>query len=165
MDSDIFTGRILLIDGAMGTMLQESGGLAPGACPEELNLTRPEAVKAVHEKYAVAGADALTTNTFGATAIKLAEYGLSGKVAEINRAGVKAAREVAEASGRRVLVAGGMGPTGKFLQPVGGMSFDEAYALYAEQARSLAEAGADFILIETMSDIKEARAAVIAAKS
>ena len=156
--------RALLFDGAMGTMLQESG-LKPGGCPEELNSSNPEAVKAVHKKYIDAGADIVTTNTFGGTRPKLEEYGLADRLDELNAAAVKAAKDAAEVSGRTVFVAGGMGPTGKFIKPIGSMSYDEAYEAFAEQARSLAAAGADLLIIETMSDIKEARAAVIAAKA
>ncbi len=155
--------RALLMDGAMGSMLQEAG-LKPGQCPDEMNLSSPAAVASVHESYVRAGADVLTTNTFGATRAKLDEYGLGPKLAEINRAAVELARKAAQGAGREVFVAAGMGPTGRFLAPVGEMSFDEAYGFYAEQARALAEAGPDAIIIETMSDIKEARAAVIAAK-
>jgi 5-methyltetrahydrofolate--homocysteine methyltransferase len=164
LGKDFLKKRVLLIDGAMGTMLQESG-LPPGGAPELLNLTEPGLIKGIHAKYAGAGADVLTTNTFGGTGIKLAEYGLKDRADEINRAAVRLAREAADESGRDILVAGDMGPTGSFLRPVGELSFDAAYDAYAAQAESLAKAGADLILIETMSDIKEVRAAVIAAKS
>lgn len=163
-----FIGRLkesaLLFDGAMGTMLQESG-LKPGGCPEELNASNPEAVKNIHKKYIDAGADIVTTNTFGGTRPKLEEYGLAGRLDELNKAAVRAARDAADGAGRTVFVAGGMGPTGKFIKPIGSMSFDEAYEAFAEQARSFAAAGADLLIIETMSDLKEARAAVIAAKA
>jgi len=155
--------RALLMDGAMGSMLQ-AGGMKPGDCPEELNVTKPDVVKGVHAAYAEAGADVLTTNTFGGTRIKLAEYGFESRVKELNEAGVRLAREAADASGREMFVAGGLGPTGRFLKPVGDMDFDEAYSIFYEQSEALAKAGADTIIIETMSDIKEARAAVIAAK-
>ncbi|MGC2424269.1 MAG: homocysteine S-methyltransferase family protein, partial [Nitrospirota bacterium] len=165
------SGRILVLDGAMGTMLQESG-LKPGACPESMNLERPDIVTKIHLQYAMAGADVLTTNTFGGSRIKLAEYGLGDKVAEVSRAAVSAARDAVDSYCRErgpgatpVFIAGDMGPTGKFLEPVGELSFDDAYANFYEQAKALAEAGADFLLIETMSDLKEARCAVIAAKA
>jgi 5-methyltetrahydrofolate--homocysteine methyltransferase len=164
-------GRILVLDGAMGTMLQESG-LKAGACPESMNLECPDIVTKIHLQYAVAGADILTTNTFGGSRIKLAEYGLGDKVAEVSRAAVSAAREAADSYRKErgpgaapVFIAGDMGPTGKFLAPVGELSFDDAYANFYEQAKALAGAGADLLLIETMSDLKEARCAVIAAKA
>jgi len=147
----------------MGSMLQDAG-LRPGECPELMNIERPDVVSAVHAQYAAAGADVLTTNTFGATRVKLDEYGLSPRLREINAAAVKLARKAAAGSGRDVMVAGGMGPTGKFLAPVGELSFDLAYDVFREQAQALAEAGADAIIIETLSDIKEARAAVMAAR-
>jgi 5-methyltetrahydrofolate--homocysteine methyltransferase len=152
-------------------MLQESG-LKPGACPESMNLERPDIVTEIHLQYAMAGADILTTNTFGGSRIKLSEYGLGDKVAEVSRAAVKAAKDAADSysKGRGpgaapVFIAGDMGPTGKFIEPVGELSFDDAYDNFHEQAKALAEAGADLLLIETMSDLKEARCAVIAAKA
>ncbi len=165
------SGRILVLDGAMGTMLQESG-LKPGACPESMNLERPDIVTKIHLQYAMAGADILTTNTFGGSRIKLSEYGLGDKVAEVSRAAVRRPGTAADSYCRErgpgatpVFIAGDMGPTGKFLEPVGELSFDDAYANFHEQAKALAEAGADLLLIETMSDLKEARCAVIAAKA
>ena len=158
-------------------MLQESG-LGAGACPESVNLGHPEIVTEIHRKYAEAGADILTTNTFGGSRIKLSEYGLGDRVAEVSRAAVKAARETVNPplppfvkggsggfSSRNIYIAGDMGPTGKFLEPVGELSFDAAYANFYEQAEALSDAGADLLLIETMSDLKEARCAVIAAKA
>ncbi|HEY3346927.1 MAG TPA: homocysteine S-methyltransferase family protein [Nitrospirota bacterium] len=156
--------RVLLIDGAMGTMLQEAG-MKPGSCPEELNASGPDIVLSVHRKYAAAGADVLTTNTFGGSRPKLAEYGLEGRLAELNGKAVEIAKKAAAETGREMFVMGDMGPTGMFLQPIGEMSFDQAVEIFAEQARALEAAGADCILVETMSDIKEARAAVIAAKA
>ncbi len=132
----------------------------------------PDIVTKIHRQYAVSGADILTTNTFGGSRIKLSEYGLGDKVSEVSRAAVSAAREAADSCCKErgpgaapVFIAGDMGPTGKFLEPVGELSFDDAYANFYEQAKALAEAGADFLLIETMSDLKEARCAVIAAKA
>lgn len=151
----------LVLDGAMGTMLQKLG-LKPGGCPDELCLREPDLIKKVHALYKEAGSDIVTTNTFGANRKKLAEYGLQNRLREINSAAVKIARA---AVGSKVFVAGGLGPTGSFVEPVGDMSFDEALAIFTEQAGALADAGADLIIIETMMDIKEVKAAIIGAKS
>lgn len=153
--------RPLIFDGATGTMLQRLG-LKPGGCPDELNLTNPGMVKKVHLAYFEAGSDIVTTNTFGANRAKLREYSLEGKLRDIN---IAAARTAREAAGHKGFVAGGLGPTGSFIEPVGDMSFDEALAIFSEQASALKEGGADLILIETMMDIKEMKAAIIAAKS
>jgi len=150
--------RVLVLDGAMGTMLQERG-LQSGRSPEEMNLTMPEVVAGVHREYLEAGADILVTNTFGGSSAKLSHYGLEEKLYEINAQGVAIARKVA---GGDAYVAASMGPTGRFVEPVGDCPFDEMTAIFREQAQPLIEAGADLITLETFLDIKEARAAVIA---
>lgn len=144
-----------LFDGAMGTMLQKAG-LPAGMPPEKMNLTVPETVKAIHTAYAAAGADILTANTFGASRQKLGE-----DPAPYITAGVWLARQ---AAGENTLVALDVGPLGVLMQPFGELSFEEAYSLFAEIVEAGAKAGADLILIETMSDLLEAKAALLAAK-
>lgn len=152
---------IQIIDGAMGTMLQ-SAGLRAGDCPEHFNLKQPDTVRQIHAEYVRSGATILETNSFGANRLKLSHYGLSDSVREINLAAARIARA---AAGEAAKVAGSVGPLGKFLQPLGEVSFDEACAVYAEQIAALEEGGVDYIVIETMIDIQEMRAALIAAKS
>jgi 5-methyltetrahydrofolate--homocysteine methyltransferase len=151
----------VLFDGATGTMLQMLG-LKPGGCPDELNIAEPEMVKKVHRAYREAGADVATTNTFGANRIKLKEYGLDGRISEIN---IAAARNAREAVGPEGFVAGDLGPTGEFVEPVGEAAFDDILKVYDEQAGALKEGGADLLIIETMMDIREMKAAIIGAKS
>lgn len=153
--------RPLVFDGATGTMLQKLG-LKPGGCPDELCLKDPGLVKKVHTAYIEAGSDIVTTNTFGANRAKLNEYDLGSKLREINIAAAKCARE---AAGDNRFVAGGLGPTGRFAEPVGDMSFDEALAIFSEQALALKEGGADLIIIETMMDIREMKAAIMGART
>jgi len=161
MKLDEALGReILVFDGAMGTMLQ-GRGLPAGACPDAWNLERPADVVAVHREYVEAGAHIIETNTFGATPIRLSHYGLQDRCRDITVAGVRCAREAAAG---RAWVAGSMGPLGALVEPLGELSFDEAYAQFAAQARAFAEARPDFIIIETIADLNELRAAVLACK-
>jgi len=153
--------RPLVFDGATGTMLQALG-LKPGGCPDEVVLKAPEMLAKVHVGYVEAGADVITTNTFGANRVKLREYGLEGRLREIN---VEAARCARAAAGPERFVAGGIGPTGAFVEPVGEMAFEEAVEVFSAQARALAEGGADLIVIETMMDLREMKAAILAARS
>jgi methionine synthase I (cobalamin-dependent) len=149
-----------LFDGAMGTMLQ-GAGLGAGESGERWNLERADAVAEIHRGYAAAGAAVVTTNTFGASSPRLASADLGDRVAEVNAAGVRIARKVADEFG--ALVAGDVGPTGELIEPLGTLSSHEAQAVFAEQIEALATAGADLILAETMSDLAEAEAVVRAA--
>lgn len=155
---------IHIFDGAMGTMFQQLGLLQPGACPELLCVEKPEKVTSVHQRYVDAGSTIIETFTFGASALKLEHYGLSDRVGEINKAAVMAAKAVKVPAGKAVKIAGGMGPSGRFIKPLGDLDFEEAYDNYYEQAQALESAGADYILIETFIDIQEMRAALLAAK-
>ncbi len=152
---------IHIFDGAMGTMLHQAG-LAPGECPEAWNITQPEKITAIHRQYIEAGATIIETNTFGGNRIKLSHYGLENKTTAINTAAVAAARL---AAGTHAQIAGSVGPTGKFIAPLGDLSFDTAYDVFFEQISALDQAGIDFIIIETIIDIQEMRAALLAAKA
>lgn len=142
----------------MGTMLQQSGEI-PGEVPELLNLLDPARVARVHRAYAEAGSRLVYANTFGANGLKLKGSGHS--VAEVVGAGVRLAKAAVD---RRARVAVDIGPLGALLEPMGSLTFEEAYALFTEMARAGAEAGADAVAIETMTDLAEARAALLAAK-
>jgi 5-methyltetrahydrofolate--homocysteine methyltransferase len=150
---------VILGDGAMGTMLQASG-LTTGGSPEEWNVTRPEVLRDIYRAYTDAGAQIITTNTFGCNRYRLALHGFEGRVAEFNRAAVRTAREVAAAADHPVLIAGDMGPTGEILFPLGTRMPEEVQEAFAEQAAALAGGGVDFFLIETMSALEEVEAAV-----
>ena len=147
--------RHLLFDGGMGTMLQVRG-LQAGELPELLNLTHPEEIAAIHHAYVEAGSEVVTTNTFGANRLKLGD---EATVDEIFAAAVRCAR----ASGARY-VTGDIGPLGALLRPMGTLSFDAAYELFAEEARAASKAGVDLFIIETMTDLLEIKAAVLACK-
>lgn len=151
--------RILFFDGAMGTMLQKNG-LAAGELPELWNLTHPRVITDIHRQYLDAGADILIANTFGANGVKL--HGCEYTVGEIITAAVKLAKG-AVGSGPQ-LVAMDIGPTGKLMKPLGDLGFEQAYDIFKEMAVAGEKAGADMILLETLSDTYECKAAVLAAK-
>jgi methionine synthase / methylenetetrahydrofolate reductase(NADPH) len=165
--SDIFASRPVLADGAMGTVLY-SRGIFINRCYDELNLSDPGLILAVHEEYLQAGAEILETNTFGANSFRLARHGLAGKVAEINAAGVKLARQAVEhlkdKQAGEAWVAGSVGPLGVRLEPLGKTSLDEARAAFSEQIGALAAAGADMLILETMPALNEAHEALKAAR-
>lgn len=140
---------VFVFDGAVGTRLYDKG-IYINRSYDELNLTAPELVREVHEEYVKAGADIIETNSFGATRHKLQTYGLEGKLREINAAAARLARE---AAGERVFVAGAMGPLGLRIEPYGPTSFEEARALYREQAEALLEGGVDLFILETFSEL------------
>jgi len=149
-----------LFDGAMGTMLQKYG-LAGSECPDYCNVSHPDIVQRIHREYAEAGSEYITTNTFGASPLKLADYGLEDQVEAIAQAAVRNAR----AASPHIRVAGDIGPTGQFIRPLGDLSFDEAASNFYRLAKALADAGADCLIIETIIDIQEMRAALTAAKA
>ena len=165
--ADIFTNRPILADGAMGTVLY-ARGVFINRCYDELNLTDPGLILSIHEEYLQAGSEIIETNTFGANRFRLARHGLAGSVAQINAAGVKIARQAVdhlrEKQAGEAWVAGSVGPLGVRLEPLGKTGLDEARAAFAEQIDALAEAGADLIIIETMSALNEAREALAAAR-
>jgi methionine synthase I (cobalamin-dependent) len=149
-------GGILIADGATGTTLQKAG-LPAGVAPERWNLENPDAIRALHQGYVQAGSDLILTNTFGGSRPRLRIEGLGDQVHEVNLAAANLAREIA---GDSALVLGDIGPTGQLLEPLGTLTYDDAVAAFAEQAAALVEGGVDGILIETMSDLNEAKAAV-----
>lgn len=151
---------ILIADGATGTMLQLAG-LPAGAAPERWNLENPEAILNLHRSYIEAGSDIILTNTFGGTRIRLSQDIDGPDVAAINR---RAAELACEAAGDSVIVFGDMGPTGQMLEPLGLQTYAETVEAYKEQAGALAAGGAHAIMIETMSDLNEAKAALEGAR-
>lgn len=153
---------VLIADGAMGTNLFDLG-LANGASGELWNVEHPERVRSVYQGFVDAGSDIILTNTFGANRFRFNLHKLAGRVAELNVAGARLAREVADAAGRPVVVAGSMGPTGEVLEPLGTRTKAEAEEAFHEQALALREGGADVAWIETMFADEELDAAVAAA--
>ena len=153
-------GDVVLGDGAMGTLLQ-SRGIEPGGAAELWNVEHADTITAIHTEYAEAGARLVTTNTFGGTSARLALHGLEDRVHELNLAGTRIAREVADRFDGWVL--GDVGPSGELLAPIGLVEPSEIRAMFVEQIAALVEGGADVILIETMSDLAEVEAAVAAA--
>ena len=168
--TDLLGEKIIISDGAMGTMIQRHG-LKAGELPELLNFTHPEVIKKIHTGYYRAGSDFVTTNTFGCNRLKTSSTGYT--VEQIVTQAVSLAREAAEEirndvpegqRNNRKFVALDIGPTGKMMAPVGDLSFDEAYDLFREQIKAGAGAGADFVLFETFTDIYEIKAGILAAK-
>lgn len=151
-------GKILVSDGAWGTFLQQKG-LKTGECPEEWNLTHPDKVLDIARSYIEAGADMIETNSFGGTRFKLEKFGLENEVFKLN----KAAAEISRKAAGEKFVLGSVGPTGKILM-MGDVTEEEMYEAFKEQAKGLEAGGADAIMIETMSDLDEARLAIRAAK-
>ncbi|MEE0705750.1 MAG: homocysteine S-methyltransferase family protein [Adlercreutzia sp.] len=153
----VLEGRAsLLCDGGMGTLVQAAGLHTVHEVPDLLNLTHPQDIAAIQRRYVEAGADCITTNTFSANRLKLKDT--DATVAQVYAAAAAIAREAGAP-----LVAGDIGPTGALLEPLGPLTFDEAYDIFAEQARAAEAAGCDVVLIETMADLLEAKAAVLAA--
>ena len=151
---------LLVADGGWGTELARRG-LEAGRAPELWNLERPDEVRAVASGYVAAGADIILTNTFGGSPLKLAKFGQEDKAEEINRRGVELSLEAAEG---RALVFASVGPSGEFMAPLGTVSEEEMVEQFARQAKALADAGADGVVIETMTDLGEARAALQAVR-
>ena len=152
--------QVLILDGATGTELQKKG-LPSGVCPEIWCLENPALLADVHASYVSAGAQVVYTCTFGANRFKLGQFGVKKDVYAVNRELALLARK---ACGKKALVAGDIGPTGLFIEPFGPLAFEEAVAAFKEQARGLIDGGCDMIVIETMIDIQEARAALVAVK-
>ena len=153
---------VLLADGATGTNLFAMG-LESGEAPELWNETAPEKVAALHRSFVEAGADIILTNSFGGTRHRLKLHHAEDRVEELNRLAAAIARRVADAAGRKVIVAGSVGPTGELLEPLGSLTYDGAVEAFAEQIRGLKAGGAEIAWIETMSAPAEARAAAEAA--
>ena len=147
--------EFLIFDGAMGTMIQKEGLDGLATPPDLLNLTHAADIEAIHRAYVEAGSDVVVTNTFSSNRLKLGD---AATVADM----YAAAARIARAAGARY-VGGDIGPTGSLLEPLGTLAFDDAYDLFAEQARAAEAAGCDLIVIETMADLREAKAAVLAA--
>ncbi|MFQ5772738.1 MAG: bifunctional homocysteine S-methyltransferase/methylenetetrahydrofolate reductase, partial [bacterium] len=157
---DELNKRVILFDGAMGTMLY-SRGIFINQCFDQVNLTNPRLVKEIHSDYANAGADIIQTNTFGANRFKLLKHGLGDSLEAINYQGAKLARDVA---GEQLYVAGSIGPLGIKIEPWGKLSKEEAQEAFQEQAQALLNGGVDLFILETFSDLSEIQQAIIAVK-
>ena len=154
-------GGPVLCDGAMGTLLY-SKGIFINRCYDELNVSQPELIRAVHHEYLQAGAEIIETNTFGANSFRLARHSLAGHVRDINLAGVHVAREAAKSFGG--WVAGSVGPLGIRIEPLGKTSFEEARATFREQITALVEGGVDLLMLETFGYVEELHQAVLACR-
>ena len=146
------TEGIVLADGAMGTMLY-AAGTPLDECFDTLNLSQPDVVTGVHRAYLEAGAALIETNTFGANRFKLEQFGFADRVRDINRRGVRLAREAREVSGRPALVAGSIGPTARTLAPFGTADPDAVRSVFREQVEALLEGGVDLLIVETIGSL------------
>ena len=165
--SELFQTRSVLCDGAMGTMLYDRGVFIH-RCYDELNLSQPDLIRAIHEEYLQAGAEIVETNTFGGNRFRLERHGLQDKVHDVNVAGAKIARQAADQirdkQATQAYVAGAVGPIGVQIEPLGKVSFEEARTAFAEQIRALAEGGVDLLMLETMISLNEVHQAILAAR-
>ena len=152
----------LLADGATGTNLFNMG-LSSGEPPEFWNTDQPDNIRSLYRSAVDAGSDIFLTNTFGGNAARLKLHAAQGRVRELNRVGASLGREIADAAGRTVVVAGSVGPTGEIFQPMGNLTHDLAVEIFHEQAEGLKEGGADVLWVETMSAFEEYAAAAEAA--
>jgi 5-methyltetrahydrofolate--homocysteine methyltransferase len=151
---------ILIADGATGTFLMDAG-LPAGTPPEAWNVENPEQVTRLHKAYISAGSQIILTNTFGGSQIKLAKSGYGDRAFELNRAAAVLAKQASEG---RAFVAGDIGPTGEMMEPLGPLTYDQAFDVFSEQAQALVAGGVDLLWVETMSDLQEALAAVLATR-
>lgn len=157
---ELLSERVVILDGAMGSLLIDAG-LPAGVPSEKWNAEKPEIIRSIHRKYFEAGSDVVLTNTFGGTRIKLEGLKEGNNLEEYNFAAVDNAKQACPEHG---YIAGDIGPTGKFLPPVGTATIEDFFENFYEQAKILAKGGVDFFFIETMMDIVEAEAAIKAAK-
>lgn len=159
---DILKRRVLIMDGATGTQLQKKKYLNDVEIPEELNIKFPERISEIYSSYIEAGSDIILANTFGANPIRLKHHNLLNKADDIIGGGINLARKAA--GGKEIIVAGDISSLGEYIEPLGTLTFDQAYEAFSFQAAMLAKHNADIIIIETMPEIKELKAAVLAAK-
>ena len=146
----------VILDGAMGTNLFMKG-LTSGECPESWNIDNPKKIFEIHESFVNAGSDIIVTNTFGGNQFRLKLHQLESKVKELNYSGAQIARKSA---GKKVFIAGSIGPSGEILEPLGNLKYELAVKAFGEQSLALAEGGVDMLWLETFSDIKEVQAAL-----
>ena len=159
---NLLNEKVLILDGATGTELQKYNFLEGVATPEELNIKFPKRIQKIYSSYIDSGSDIILANTFGANRLKLSQYKLDTKINEIINVGVSIAKK--EAKKTNSFVAGDISSVGAYLYPLGNVYFDDAYQAFKEQAKILSDSGVDLIIIETMTEIKELKAAILAVK-
>ncbi|MDR0486555.1 MAG: homocysteine S-methyltransferase family protein [Elusimicrobiota bacterium] len=162
--SDLLKDRVLIMDGSTGALLSDRGYMEGVSAPEELNIKFPRRIADVYSSYIEAGSDIVLTNTFGANRFILEKHGLQDSAEEIIKNGVQILKKCAKDLGRDIIAAGDISSLGEYMLPLGKLSFDEAYNAFAEQAKLLSKYGADIIVIETITEIKELKTAILAAK-